>query len=216
MKYIEDKSDWDSKSSNDPWHELDSSYLIMIITMIIFHIYSGIQGIVFLMLFPWNWWKLIRTYRRHQNVMNVIHEERLNRSSIIQNNQNNPEIPYQEHPNPERRLLEENQQLNPNEMRAAQFLDFVVEIRQRGIPFNTDLLRRTTAEERQNMVTSNCSICYFELNEDPNERLVYLPCNQNHVFHEMCILMWLENNRSWPVWEIVITQEDVERYSRNA
>ena len=212
MQYFKERNDWNSKPKDDFWNNDLKYNLFLVIGLFAYHLLTSIQAVIFLFLLPWYWWKWNRQYKRHRNVINILQEEGSNHSLVAQGNN---EFEYEEHPNHEERLLDENQQLNPNEMRVAQFLDFVVEIRQGGIPFNTDLLRRITVEERQNMVPSMWTICYYELNEDMYERLIYLPCNQNHVFHEMCILMWFENNRSWPICESVVNQEEVERYARN-
>ncbi len=43
----------------------------------------------------------------------------------------------------------------------------------------------------------NCCICLEAL--DINLNLILLPCNEKHIFHELCIKPWLLKHRDCPL-----------------
>ena len=64
--------------------------------------------------------------------------------------------------------------------------------------------RRPTSTESENM----CAICYEGLESASGGRVVTMPCDASHVFHEACIKQWLLRHddscplcrRALPVW----------------
>lgn len=42
-----------------------------------------------------------------------------------------------------------------------------------------------------------CPICCEEIRED--DMIVYLPCNVRHVYHTLCIRLWLRKNSNCPL-----------------
>lgn len=54
-----------------------------------------------------------------------------------------------------------------------------------------------------------CPICCDEVKDE--DRIVYLPCNVRHVFHQHCILLWLQKNESCPLCKTeVISFDNIE------
>lgn len=46
-------------------------------------------------------------------------------------------------------------------------------------------------------VVTSCVICFADY--EPGQRVVAMPCHPSHVFHEECIVRWLQRDRSCPV-----------------
>ena len=63
---------------------------------------------------------------------------------------------------------------------------------------------------KDNLDYNECSICLDPFNEDPDGELIYLPCNENHIFHAKCIKEWLQNKRECP-----LCKNRVTRHKRN-
>ena len=102
-----------------------------------------------------------------------------------------------------------------NRLRILQYFENLMRARRPRENIDINKLRRMTPEEKQNMVETSCTICISPLEENPEEPLIYLPCNQNHVFHEHCIISWLEENQNCPLCRELVTQAAVEAYARN-
>ena len=51
--------------------------------------------------------------------------------------------------------------------------------------------------------TVECNICFEEY--DANSKIVKLPCDARHFFHEKCIEEWLKQNNSCPLCKKPIT-----------
>eukprot|EP00918_Siedleckia_nematoides_P013955 GHVU01030315.1.p1 GENE.GHVU01030315.1~~GHVU01030315.1.p1 ORF type:complete len:670 (+),score=96.12 GHVU01030315.1:940-2949(+) len=65
-------------------------------------------------------------------------------------------------------------------------------------------------------VVSECPICYAAFEED--EKVVVLPCDENHIFHDVCISAWLARSQSCPLCRVnvVALLEDLEGGRRRA
>ena len=53
-----------------------------------------------------------------------------------------------------------------------------------------------------------CGICLAEYTN--NSKIIVLPCDRRHCFHESCIKEWLHNKNRCPTCRKPITQESLE------
>ena len=58
-----------------------------------------------------------------------------------------------------------------------------------------------------------CAICLS--NFETNQKVIPLPCNKLHVFHEECIQQWISHQDICPLCKNPVTQEDCKELGRN-
>ena len=202
-----------NSSSSSGWQES--------LSIQIYFIYSIVSFRIYIILFY-----VINRYSDYKKSLNIVDRVRINRinnrDSLIIPNEDNPNN-FGNPDNPNRLpLIDDNIQANQNRlddvrrrMIALELLDSFIYSNHSEELIDFNMLRRMTPEEIRDMVPVEWAIWIDPLNQDPNEQLIYLPCNQNHVFHELCIITWLDENQVCPLWREVVTREAVEGYSRN-
>ena len=73
-----------------------------------------------------------------------------------------------------------------------------------------ELLNRVSYQnERERMSFYECSICLQPFSEYQNERLIYLPCSRQHIFHSKCILDWLNHDTNCPLCRYPINRNTI-------
>lgn len=126
-------------------------------------------------------------------------------------NNNNPEV--------DQLLLNPNMFENPPQIvRRPTIQDALLNLLQgmqpiqRGLD-NFDRLKRVSYEAEKNRLDyDECSICIMPFGEEPDEVLIYLPCNRKHIFHEDCIIQWLKHERDCPLWKAPVNNDTLNRY----
>ena len=158
----------------------------------------------------------------------LLGEVRVRRSSIrinVEMNIEQNQFQYRENQNNQGQPLlgqhvENVEDINPeierleHQLRALAFLNFLVGLQNQREEINYDALVRLNDEEKKSMDGVECSIWISPFLEDPAENLVRLPWNKDHVFHENCIVSWLNQNQNCPLCRQRVTQEAIQRYAR--
>jgi hypothetical protein len=103
-------------------------------------------------------------------------------------------------------LLDGNDNFNQPQPRGGLLTDSFIEfllgyqaIHANQRPNYEQLKRVSYEEEKDRLDSEDCSICIMPFNEDPDEKLLYLPCNRKHIFHETCIVEWLKQQSDCPL-----------------
>ena len=80
------------------------------------------------------------------------------------------------------------------------------------LPRHLDALRRLQYEEvKGNLESERCSICLENFSSTTESLFIQLPCHGHHLFHEQCILIWLEDRDTCPLCQERITPRMIER-----
>ncbi|KAL4500518.1 hypothetical protein ABPG72_002942 [Tetrahymena utriculariae] len=82
--------------------------------------------------------------------------------------------------------------------------DIWSEVSQRP-PVRQDNLNKLTIQcykEIEKPVEKDCTICFMQY--EPDDKLVVMPCNKLHYFHEECVKKWLESNGNCPMCRVYV------------
>ena len=74
------------------------------------------------------------------------------------------------------------------------------------------LKRVSYEDEKEKLDYEDCPICIEAFYDSPSEKLIYLPCNRKHVFHESCIVEWLRREQECPLCRSPINNAAIEGY----
>lgn len=78
-------------------------------------------------------------------------------------------------------------------------------------PVNRDtisMLHKVSYQDASHWLSyEECTICLLPFNDFQAERLIYLPCNKEHIFHSNCIIDWLKQESNCPLWKAPVNQE---------
>jgi hypothetical protein len=74
-------------------------------------------------------------------------------------------------------------------------------------------LKRVSYEnEKEKLDYEDCPICIESFYSSSSERLIYLPCNRKHIFHQSCIIEWLRRELECPLCRAPINNAAIEGY----
>ena len=102
------------------------------------------------------------------------------------------------------------------QFRVLAVLDLLVGLQRQEQQINNNELYRLNEDERMRLESGDCPVCMWSYQDDQLESLISLPCNDSHIFHENCIIPWLNHNHSCPLCRKIVTQEALNKFRNNA
>lgn len=82
-------------------------------------------------------------------------------------------------------------------------------IEEKGTPRELLELLEETCKKRARVNSDICVICMRNYTDE--EKVIHMPCDSRHYFHEECIMTWLEQNNMCPICKTEITAKSFQR-----